>query len=50
MPEVDSSMNHKYIDYGGPDPVNISYGCKSLGELIIKRLKEYGDQVALVSF
>lgn len=41
--------NHKYILFGGPEPGNVGEGCKSLGEYLIKKLKEFGDKVAIVS-
>lgn len=38
-----------YILSGGPDPENYDDGCSSLGQLIIKRLKEIGDKILLVT-
>lgn len=34
---------------GGPEPANVTEGTKSLGQLILKRLKEQGgDAIKLV--
>lgn len=40
---------NKNIVYGGPDPPNVGEGTKSLGEFLIKRMKEFGDEIAFVS-
>ncbi|XP_052868111.1 uncharacterized protein LOC128274066 [Anopheles cruzii] len=42
------SVNEKYVFYGGELEEPIEGGCRSLGELIIKRLKENGDDVAFI--
>ncbi|XP_058128725.1 uncharacterized protein LOC131289977 [Anopheles ziemanni] len=42
------STDEKYVFYGGPLEEPIEAGCRSLGELIIKRLKENGDEVAFI--
>lgn len=43
------SNDEKYVFYGGSLEEPIEAGCHSLGELIIKRLKENGDGIAFVS-
>ncbi|XP_053671483.1 uncharacterized protein LOC128721693 [Anopheles nili] len=40
--------DEKYVFYGGSLEEPIEAGCRSLGELIIKRLKENGDGVAFI--
>uniref|UniRef100_A0A182WW21 Luciferin 4-monooxygenase n=1 Tax=Anopheles quadriannulatus TaxID=34691 RepID=A0A182WW21_ANOQN len=42
------SNDEKYVFYGGSLEEPIEAGCHSLGELIIKRLKENGDGVAFI--
>lgn len=37
----------QYVFYGGSTEESVESGCRSLGELIIKRLRENGDGVAL---
>lgn len=37
------------ILYGGPAPVDICAGYSNLGDFITEKLRENGDQVALVS-
>lgn len=39
----------EYVFYGGSTDESVEAGCRSLGELIIKRLRENGDDVAYVS-
>lgn len=47
MPSISGSS--KYILSGAPLPDNYTEGCQSFGEFILKRLKENGDSVVLVS-
>uniref|UniRef100_A0A182TA88 Luciferin 4-monooxygenase n=1 Tax=Anopheles maculatus TaxID=74869 RepID=A0A182TA88_9DIPT len=42
------STDEKYVFYGGSLEEPIEAGCNSLGELIIKRLKENGEGVAYI--
>lgn len=43
------SDNKNYILYGGEEPGDVGEGCKSLGEFLLKKLREHGDKVAFVS-
>lgn len=43
-------LNDKNIIFGGPIPKNGLEQCSSLGELFLKKLKELGESVLLVSF
>lgn len=45
-------MSDKHIWSGGPEyePLHVTEGCKSFGELCLKRFNRYGNNVLLVSF
>lgn len=43
-----NSKGEEYVFYGGSTDESVEAGCRSLGELIIKRLRENGDDVAYI--
>lgn len=43
------SINEDNVWNGGPEPSNLKEGTKSVGELCLKRFKEQGDAVKMVS-
>lgn len=46
---MSNSKKEEYVFYGGSTEESVEAGCRSLGELIIKRLRENGDDVSYVS-
>ncbi|XP_062535821.1 uncharacterized protein LOC134204985 [Armigeres subalbatus] len=45
---ADIKKEEQYVFYGGSTSESVEAGCSSLGELIIKRLRENGDDVAFI--
>lgn len=44
-----AQTEEQYIFYGGSTDESVEDGCRSLGELILKRMRTNGDDVAFVS-
>ncbi|XP_019931222.3 uncharacterized protein LOC109621595 [Aedes albopictus] len=45
---MNNSKKEEYVFYGGSTEESVEAGCRSLGELIIKRLRENGDDVSYI--
>lgn len=43
------SVDEHYVWNGGPEPTNLTEGTNSLGALILKRLKEQGNAIKMVT-
>ncbi|XP_065091103.1 uncharacterized protein LOC135712053 [Ochlerotatus camptorhynchus] len=43
-----TNNKEQYVFYGGSTEESVESGCRSLGELIVKRLRENGDDIACI--